>query len=208
MHRNKAMRRRGAGLALVLCIGACVDLGGQSADPGESGGSLPETDGRGKADDTGSAAAAQARWVDWHVNYTVNKVQYAGYNSGHYVGTYDPASFNAQAAWDAMRALDVERGCSEGRSYSHSRESAIELYQQFVEDNDPYQNAADHDPFGSPELHASDVAELVEDEGNLGVFASVYDSETGTDPESCLYHNFTLYREDGTAVRLEFNYTD
>jgi hypothetical protein len=135
-------------------------------------------------------------------------------NSFHQVGTYDPATFDSAGALAALRALDEARGCPE-RIYSRSRAEGIAGFEELLADRS-YQDAVVDckDGFvdlpGIPDPAAFDAEwrALVGAKSNRGVFSSVQDPDGVEDPIGCHYYRYLVFRRDGTAVYVDYDFSD
>lgn len=151
---------------------------------------------------------AQVSWVNWFVAVDVARIQYAGHNDGHHIGTFNPKKFKAQTAIKDMEKIDSERECSL-RVYSHTTDEVVAVFDKFVESEKPFGEFDEdiHDFMDNPESHKNLTREMLLDSENLAVYSSIMDINE-ENSEGCFYFNFFIYRKDGTVVRLAFNYTD
>jgi hypothetical protein len=130
----------------------------------------------------------------------------AGNNNG-WTRNFSTKEFRAEQALNEMRDEDKDASgvdCSDQHDYSTSRESGVEMFRAFINDETEDARAclAEH----LTPAQRTRLDRLVSDPTNLGVFASIYSG--GDNPEGCSYYTFRVYRADGLFVEMTFNYTD
>ena len=150
-------------------------------------------------------SGAPPRWVDGDIAADVASLQYAGHSGGHRLGLFEPSSFSLKSAARWLEEYDSSRGCAESHLRVEDRADAIGVFKEFVYELEPFAEAAEHS-FATPRMHAERVSSLLGEEATLAALASKF-AGSETDAERCLYFSFFLYRRDGTAVHLLFDYT-
>ena len=182
--------RMKASLLLVLVAACGVDHSDR-----------PILDDDGKAD--GPVRFGPIQWIDPDAAFLVSELQCMAGNGAHELGTYEPDALDVDAVSAAIAERDEARGCH-ARTYSTSRDDAVERFETFVASERAQTRLADCTEGDlSPEQLETEARAMV-GEGTLGVFASI----PADDDAGCDYTVFHLLRTDGTAIRLDFDYSD
>lgn len=179
-------------LTVAALVSAVIACGGSESDDGS--GSEAEV----KA---GAPTAAQI-----HALFDKIDGNCAGNDNGG-IRTFDVAKLDAAAVMSRIKAGDKDAmgsDCSKERIYSTSKEDAVKMFRDHVNDKAEDTKECLASNLSEPERKMLDA--IVSDPKNVAVFANSHGG--GDNPEACTYYNFEIYRPDGMLIELRFNFTD
>jgi hypothetical protein len=195
------MRRHARLLVCLLCLPVSLSAcDTQESEPTSSSGV------GGKADEL-EASSGPIRSINTSVLQAADLLQCAAGNGGHAAGWYDPGAFEPAEVKEWLRAQDELRGCP-GHALSISREDGVSQALDFLTNDDMFLASVE-------DFCESDGIEAVESfpdiltaDETVAVFSSRPSAQSDDDPVRCEYHRFLIFQADGTAIELDFDYSD
>lgn len=160
-----------------------------------------------------SSAFAQEsiKYPQWEVTNLAEAYNECGHNGASQAGIYDTKTFTVDNFIKELRKKDG--GCA--RKYSKSSADAVRKYNSHLSGNKKL------DPFSEytkscvdkniPPDQSENLQNLINAKDTRAVVANVYDyhNRLKTDAsESCAYYQFYVFKNSGSVLKIEFNYTD